>query len=108
MALAVADAGSQASTASAVAIGAQQTASGVYVLSLNLTPMVNGDEIEIVAQTKVVTGGSEAVYATYRFLHAQGPKVWQTVPIASPYAITFTIKRIAGSDRTYEYAILSL
>lgn len=84
------------------------TTSGVYVLGVDLTLMVNADEVEIIVSTKVLTGGSEAVYSRHRFLHAQGPKVWQTVPLLSPYSISFTVQRVAGTDHAYPWAVYTL
>lgn len=109
MSLAVAASGSTSISTSVVTLNSGSfTTSGVYQLRLNLTPLANGDEFEVKVLTKTVTGGAEAVYGTYRFLHAQGPKTWDHIPIASPYSISFTVQKIAGTDRTIEWLIITL
>jgi len=82
------------------------TSNRVYILALDTSAMQNGDVIELRIKTKVRSGGAEslAFYATYA--HAQGVPVKYSIPVAADISIKCTIKRIAGTNRSYDWKLL--
>ena len=89
-------------------LGSAVTAAGTFLLSVNTTNMANGDVLELRAKTKVLTGGSEAVYLLAAYAHVQGAPVKMSIPIPSVYSLTFTLKQTAGTGRAFEWNILAL
>jgi hypothetical protein len=85
-----------------------QTTSQTYVLVVETVNMANGDEIELRIKTKCRSGGTSrlAFEATYRDAQAEPNKY--SIPIPANIEIVATIKRTAGTDRSYIWAILSL
>lgn len=122
MALTVKASGTQAAT-----VGTEHTLnasaftdSGIYVLSVNTRNMVNGDVVELRAYAKVLTGDANPslVYQS-TYAHQQGDgaapgssaggeidKV--SVPIPSPYSVTFTLKQTAGTGRNFDWRVDTL
>lgn len=89
-------------------LGSAVTAAGTFLLSVNTTNMANGDILELRAKTKVLTGGSEAVYMLATYAHVQGDPVKMSIPIPSLYSLTFTLKQTAGTGRSFEWNIIGL
>lgn len=96
------------------------TTSGVYVLSVNTVNMALGDTLELRAYAKCLTGDTnpELIYmATYAQKtgdgaapgsSAQGEIYKISVPIPSPYSITFTLKQTAGTGRAFPWRVDTL
>ena len=84
------------------------TTAKVYVLAIDTNAMVNGDTIEIKLKTKVLTAGTSriAYYVTYS--HVQGQPQKYSIPIPADIELVGTLKRTAGTDRAYPWALLSL
>jgi hypothetical protein len=93
---------------------------GVYVLSVNTRNMVNGDVLELRAYTKVLTGDANPslVYES-AYAHAQGDGAAPgssaggeidkiSIPIPSPYSVTFTLKQTAGTGRNFDWRVDTL
>lgn len=100
--------------------GSAFTDSGVYVLMVDTRNMVNGDELELRAYVKTLTGDANGFLA-YSPTYAQqqgdgaapgssgsGDSVKISVPIPSPYSITFTLKQTAGTGRDFPWRVDTL
>ena len=87
---------------------ATDTANLVYVFVIDTGAMVNGDVIEIRAKTKVLSGGTSrlAYIAVYANVQAQPQKY--SVPIPANIELVVTLKRTAGTDRSYHWALLAV
>lgn len=89
-------------------LGTSIAAAGTFILAVNTTNLANGDVLELRAKTKVLTGGSEAVYILATYAHAQSEPVKMSIPIPSLYSLTFTLKQTAGTGRAFEWNIVGL
>lgn len=89
-------------------LGSAITSNKVLVLGVDTGAMVNGDTIELRIYTKILSGGTErlAYYASYS--HAQGEPNKYSIPVPADVSWKATIKRTAGSDRSYPWSQLSL
>ena len=108
MALAVTNYGTLTSSAAEQTLGAERTDGKTYVCQVDLLNMVAGDRVEIRAKVKVLSGSTAAALYKATFANAQAYPVVQTPPIPAAYSVTFTLKRISGTDRDYPYALLSM
>lgn len=84
------------------------TTANTYVLVIDANAMANGDVIELRLKTKARSGGTSrlAYFATYANVQGQPNKY--SVPVPVNVEIIATIKRVAGTDRAYPWALLSL
>lgn len=89
-------------------LGSAIAAAGTFILSVNTSNLADGDVLELRAKTKVLTGGSEALYLLATYTHAQSDPVKMSIPIPSLYSLTFTLKQTAGTGRSFEWNILAL
>ena len=91
-----------------------ETSPGIYELRVDRVNMVNGDQVEIRGYNKILTGGTAhmEVYDIWSDKQgdggapgssAAGDVVWRSGPIVSNFALTFTIKRLAGTDRAFDW-----
>lgn len=87
-------------------LGVSITSTGSFILVVNTTNMVLGDVLELRAKTKVLTGGAEATYLLVTYSHAQSDPVKMSIPVPSLYSLTFTLKQVSGTSRTFEWNIL--
>ena len=100
--------------------GSAFTTLGTYVLSVDTRNMVNGDEVELRALVKTLTGDTQGflVYsADYQHQQgdgaapgsaAYGETVKVSIPIPSPYSVTFTLKQVAGTGRNFPWRVDTL
>lgn len=93
-------------------IGAAITAAGVFFLRLDVTPLVGGatpDIIEIREKIKTRSGETAKLIegSPYTYVGGLEPEVVETPhrSIAVNTDLTYTIKRVQGTDRTYTYSI---
>ena len=108
MAFGVAASGSTAmSTGTYVQLnGAAFTSANVYSLSVNTTPLVNGEALMLKVTKKVASGGSEVIVDELVISnHAQTNVVKETKPYDSHYSISFYLKQVGGSNRTLEWLV---
>jgi hypothetical protein len=104
-----ADNGTQSATVTTEhTLGSSITTAGTYVLMVNTTNMVAGDELELRAKVKVLTGGSETVLFIASYAHAQSEPIKVSIPVVSLYSVSFTLKQTAGTSRNFEWNIISL
>jgi len=87
---------------------ATDTTNKVYVFVVDTSAMAGGDAIEIRIYTKARSGDSSllAYYVTYA--NAQGEVNKYSPPIPADIECKVTLKRVAGTDRAYKWALLSL
>jgi hypothetical protein len=96
------------------------TDAGVYVLTVDTRAMVNGDELELRAYVKTLTGDAQG-YLVYGATYAQqqgdaaapgseayGETVKASIPIASAYSVTFTLTQTVGTGRDFPWRVDTL
>jgi hypothetical protein len=84
------------------------TSAGVRVLNLDTSHMADGDAVEVRLYTIAKSGGSEAQYYMASFANAQAAPLKQSIPVPSAIDFRATIKRVNGSDRSYDWSIQTL
>lgn len=89
-------------------LGAAVTTAGTYLLAIDTTNMVAGDELELRVKNKVLTGGTEILQIIGQFANAQVEPYKITVPIVVLYSCSFTLKQVAGVGRNYDWNIVAL
>lgn len=87
---------------------ASGTAAGVYQLLLNAANMVDGDIIELRAYGKANGSDAESQMYMATFAHTQTDKLKASLAIVAPSDVKFTIKRVAGTDRSYQWGVVNL
>lgn len=87
---------------------ATSTTGKTYVLVVDLNPMVNGDEIELRLKTKVLTGSTERLAYFAGYAHIQAAPNKYSVPVPANWSCKATLKQVAGSNHTYDWALLSI
>lgn len=109
MALATHATGSITTTAAEQTIGSALTSGKTAYLDLDAANMVAGDEVHIIAYTKVLTGSTARVYRRWVLRDAQGSEPnYQSPPIGARFSLEFKIIRIAGTDRSFDYTIVTI
>lgn len=93
-------------------VGSAISTAGTYQLGVNVANLTTADQVTVYVTSKTDTGDTEAQTEEWVINGAitaqtNGPKNFVTPPYLIGYALTFKIKRTAGSDRTHSYAILS-
>lgn len=81
---------------------------GDYVFALDATNMVDGDTIELRVYTVLKSAGSyrQAYFASFSNTQTDAAKV--SICLPSVYGYKATLKRTAGTDRAYDWAVLAL
>ncbi len=84
------------------------SAPGVFQLRINTVNMADGDILELRVYTKANAGDTEgqAYYAS--MANAQNDVLKISLPVATAEDIRFTVKQIAGTNRTYQWSVLNL
>lgn len=82
-----------------------QTDDGVYQLWLDLSALALGDEFELKGYEKVGSGGTDRVYLHTFFAHAQTDAHFVTPSLILLHGWEFSLKRLAGSDRSIAWSI---
>lgn len=108
MALTVTNSGTLTSSGSEQTLGAERTDGKTYVCQVDLSNMAAGDLITIRAKCKVLTGSTARTLYRATFANAQADAVVQSPPIPAPYSVTFTLITNAGTNRDYDYALISM
>lgn len=93
--------------------------SGVWELAVDTKNMALGDELELRAYVKTLTGDANLLcvyFASYIHvqgdgaapgLSAAGEVVKYSPPISSPYVISFTLKQVAGIGRAFDWRTIT-
>lgn len=94
-----------------------ETGSGVYVVVVNTKNMVNGDELELRAYTKVLTGDSQhwlIFEGSYKHQTGDGADAGSSAggevlkvspPVSTPFSVKFTLKQTAGTGRSFDWRV---
>ena len=104
----------EASGTQAATIGTEHTLSGsfttekTYLLYVDTTNLLNGDELELRVKMKAASGGSELLIWAGYYIHSQTDVLKASVPIRSPYSCSFTLKQTVGTGRSFPWVILSV
>lgn len=81
-----------------------RTEDGVYAPQIGLGNMAGSDEFEFTVYEKIVSGGSQVVYDRRRLLGPQSPPVLEFPPRPLLHGWDVTIKKIAGTDRSFAWS----
>ena len=107
MALAINSEGSQTTSGTTEHTLATITASGVYVLVVDLADMIKGDEVVLRIKTKL-TAGDTSQLAYYTVLsNAQAELNHYSIPVPSPIEFVATLQATVGGV-TAIWAVYSL
>lgn len=85
---------------------AAQTTIGIYQLYIDAANMTGVDEYEIAVQEKVVSGGTQRRIVIGRLISAQ-TEIYLSPPMILVNGWDFTMKKIAGTDRAFDWSIRS-
>lgn len=98
------------STGSDVTLGSAITDAGVYQLQFDVDPIVDGETLILIVETKVLTGGSaKQVDRVVVARNDMGTKVVVTdIPRASLYSLTYKLRQEGGSNRTIDWNVTQL
>lgn len=108
MAITVTNYGTLTASGSQQTLGAARTDGATYVLQVDLVNMAAGDVVEIRAICKVLTGSTERTLYRAVYSNAQADTVVQSPPVPAPYSVKFTLVQTAGTNRDFDYAVMSL
>lgn len=89
-------------------LGSSVTSPGTYLVYVDASTMVAGDVLELRVKMKVLSGGSEKLAVLGQYTGAQIEAIKFPVPIRSEYSVSFTLKQVAGTGRSYDWNIVSL
>lgn len=81
---------------------------GTYVLYVDTSVMVLGDELELRAKVKVTSSGTTREFLVATYAHVQGQPIKASIPVASINECVFTLKQTAGTSRTFDWEIIAL
>lgn len=85
-----------------------RTTPGVFQLCVDgIANMVAGDTYEIALQEKAITGGTQRRTILGYLEGAQG-ELWFSAPMILGVGWDFTLKRLAGSDRSLSWSVRSV
>lgn len=100
--------GAQAATVGTEHTLATDTTNKVYVLVVDTAAMAAGDVLELRCKTKVRAGDLSQLAWLVSFMDAQTAVNKYSIPIPANIEIVATLKQVAGTGRTYPWALLSL
>jgi hypothetical protein len=84
---------------------ASDTTDGIYQLYLDLNAMVAGDQYELKVYEKVRSASTQRVVSTQTFTGLQPTPNVVLPSLILLHGWDFTLKRLAGSDRTIAWSI---
>lgn len=88
-----------------------ETTDGVFVLVVDLAPMLSGatpDEVELRIYTTVLNAGTEHLAYSAAYKGVQGEPVKFSPPIPSDISVRVTLNQVAGSTRDFPWKLLAL
>jgi hypothetical protein len=88
-------------------VPASQTADGYIQIWLDLNALASGDDYELKVYEKVQSAGSQRIVYVKRFIGAQSPPHWISIPFSVMHGWDVTLDKIAGTDRTIAWSIRS-
>lgn len=84
------------------------TDAGTYVLYVDTSNLVNGEELELKIKTKVKSDGTTREFQTAIYIHTQAQPVKASIPVASINEAVFTLKQKSGTGRVFNWEIIQL
>ena len=84
------------------------TAAGTYVLEVELTNLVDGDELELRIKVKGRSASTSRLAYIQSYAHAQSRLVVLSVPVPAPFEFIATLKQTAGTGRVFIWSIYEL
>lgn len=107
MALVEAQSGSQTAVIGTLhTLGVEETIDAYYQLLVDVSAMAAGDILELSAELKVKTAGTARVVAFAPLRDVQTEAAALSIPIPCIYGITFKLKQVLGTGRTFDWSIL--
>jgi hypothetical protein len=108
MAVSIHTEGSQSATISTEHTLATITSAGTYVFVVDLANLVNGDVVELRVKTKLTSGDTSQLAFDATYANLQSRLNVYSPPIPSPIEIVATLKQVAGTGRTFIWALYLL
>lgn len=84
------------------------TDGNTWLLYVDTANMVIGDETELIATVKTLTGSTARVGYLVPCTDVQTLPIKVVGPVASAHSITFSLKQTAGTGRAYPWSLVSL
>ena len=84
------------------------TDAGNYLLYVDLNAMAKGDEVEIRAKIKVLTGGTTRQVFIGHYVGAQTNLVAASIPVSVAFEVIFTLNQTAGSSRSIPWEVIDM
>lgn len=109
MALTTVGSGTQTATLTTEHSLATTTTAGVFVLSVNLTNLVNGETVRLRVKTKVLTGDTAECVWEYTYSNDQGNiPIVQTPPLLSMFSYEATLTQTGGTGRAFPWSVVQV
>lgn len=108
MTMTVESTGTQTATISTEHTLATPTTAKTRVLTVDLSNLVAGDQVELRIKKKVLTGGTALLAAYATFTGPVNTVVADSVPVICPYGATLTLKQTAGTGRNFDWTVTTL
>lgn len=83
------------------------TTNAYYGGGVDLSNMASGDQIEIKLYKGYKSAGALVLVDTYPFTDAQAKPGFEIPMLHAPYGYKLTIKRLAGTDRNYDWYVVN-
>jgi len=92
-----------------------ESGSGIFILYVNLTNIADGDQFALRAYLKLLTGDAQSYLLWEDTItnsqgdganvgaSAQGEVMYKFPPIESPYLVTWTLKKLVGTNRDFPW-----
>lgn len=83
-----------------------------FILKVDANNMTNGDssnaadELDLIIETKVLTGGTSRIVYQRHFFGTQSEPILISCPVPSNYSIAFKLKQTAGVGRDFPWEVL--
>jgi hypothetical protein len=87
---------------------ATDTTNKTYVFVIDTAALVNGDTIEVRIKTKALLGGTERLAYIATYANVQLDPIKYSPPVPADISCKVTLKRVAGSDRTFPWKLISV
>lgn len=87
---------------------ATSTANATFILVVDASAMVLGDQLELRVYTKALTGGTERLAYSVAYRDVQADAIKYSVPIPADISIRCTLLQPAGTAQSFPWALLSL
>lgn len=100
--------GTQSATVTTEHTLATITDAGTYILVVDCNALDDGDELELRAKVKTLSGGTTRLAYTATYIHAQEELVKISVPIPCLHELVFTLEQAAGTGRSFPWEVVEL